>query len=231
MKSQHLSLGLTAILVTSAVAIGAFSGQPSPTTKPSTETAPSQPPVAEQSQATTEPQDQSSHLAQTQAQDVPKHVVYGILFREMAAFRKKAEELKAQGKDSRLLENYHAKRANLNEAQTTALENIAQESQSEVEEIEQEANRIIEKGRALHPDGKLQPGETLPKPPKQLQALEQRRQAALTKAREKVRAAMGDSEFQRFEEFQERDIAERAKPVKRPPHSIKPLNTGSKQKP
>jgi hypothetical protein len=228
MKSQHLSLGLTAILVTSAVAIGGFRGEPSPV-RTSTETVRSQVPGVEQSQATTEPQDQSSLPAQTP--DVPKHVVYGILFREMSAFRKKAEELRVQGKDARVLENFHAKRANLNEAQTTALENIAQESQSEIEEIEQEANRIIEKGRALHPDGKLQPGETLPKPPKQLQALEQRRQAALIKGREKVRAAMGDSEFQRFEEFQERDIAERAKPVKRPPHSIKPLNPGSKQKP
>lgn len=233
MKSQHLSLGLTAILVTSAVAIGSHSvyigKRSSSPVNPSTQTTQSQPPVANAFRVTTESQDQPSLPAQTP--EIPKHVVYGLLFREMAAFRQKAQELKAQGKDASVVEGYHAKRANLNEAQAAALENIAQDCQAKVDEIEQQAKTIIERDRALHPGGKLQPGETLPKPPKQLQELEQRRRAAIMQAREGVRAAMGEVEFQHFDEFEEKDVAARAKAVGRPPHSVTPPINGFKPRP
>jgi hypothetical protein len=233
MKSQHLSLGLTAILVTAAVAIGShggFSSKRSPSPVPATtEKSRSQLPRANASQVITESQAQPS--LPPQSPEIPKHVVYGLLFREMSAFRQKAKEMKDHGKDASSVEGFHTKRAKLKDEQAEALENIATDCQRKVDEIEQQAKKIIEKDRAKHPGGKLKPGETLPEPPKQLQELEQRRRGVIMQAREAVRAAMGDSEFQRFEEFEEQDVAERAKSVGRPPHTVAPPVNGFKPKP
>lgn len=233
MKSQHISLGLTAILVTGAVAIGShggFSSKRSPSPAP-TATAKAQPQPArtKPSQVITESQAEPAFLPQTA--EIPKHVVYGLLFREAAAFRQKAKELKDHGKDASSVEGFHAKRAKLRDDQAEAFERIATDCQRNVDEIEQLAKRIIEKDRAKHPGGKLKPGEQLPEPPKQLRELEDHRRAVIMKGRDDLRAAMGDSEFQRFEEFEERDVAERAKSVGRPPHAVVPPINGFKPKP
>jgi hypothetical protein len=172
------------------------------------------------SQVTTE--SQAEPALSPQAPEIPKHVVYGLLFREAAAFRQKAKEMKDHGKDASSVEGFHAKRAKLRDDQAEAFERIATDCQRKVDEIEQQAKKIIEKDRAKHPGGKLKEGEKLPEPPKQLRELEDQRRAVIMKGRDDLRAAMGDSEFQRFEEFEERDVAERAKSVGRPPHAVTP---------
>ena len=233
MKGQHLSLGLTAILVTSAAAIGSygnFSSKRSPSPAPAiTEKSRSRLPRTNAAQVITESQDQPGLAPQTP--EIPKHIVYGLLFREAAAFRQKAKELKDHGKDASSVEGFHAKRAKLRDDQAEVFERIASECQRKVDEIEEQAKKIIEKDRAQHPGGKLKPGESLPEPPKQLQELENHRRAVIMKGRDDLRAAMGDSEFQRFEEFEERDVAERAKSVGRPPHAVTPPVNGFKPKP
>jgi hypothetical protein len=233
MKGQHLSLGLTAILVTSAVAIGSygsFSSKRSPSPAPAiTEKSRSRLPRTNAAQVITESQDQPVLAPQTA--EIPKHIVYGLLFREAAAFRQKAKELKDHGKDASSVEGFHAKRAKLRGDQAEVFERIASECQRKVDEIEEQAKKIIEKDRAQHPGGKLKPGESLPEPPKQLQELENHRRAVIMKGRDDLRAAMGASEFQRFEEFEERDVAERAKSVGRPPHAVTPPVNGFKPKP
>ena len=233
MKSRHLSLGLTAILVIAVVAIGShgdFSSKRFTSPAPAvTGKSRSRLPRTNAAQVTTESQAQPS--VPPQAPEIPKHVVYGLLFREMAAFREKAQEMKNHGKDASSVERFHAKRANLKAEQAEALERIAIECQNKVDQIEQQARKIIDDERAKHPGGILKPGEKLPEPPKQLHELEQRRRAVILQAREAVRGAMGDSEFQRFEEFEEKDVAERAKSVGRPPHSVAPPLNGFQPKP
>ena len=162
---------------------------------------------------------------------ISKHVVYGLLFREMAAFKRKAQDLEAQGKDGSVLRNYHRNRANLDDARGAALDKVAADCQKTVDDLEQQAKKIIDKDRAAHPGGRLRQGEALPKPPPQLKELEQRRTAAIMSAREKLHTAFGDKEFQRFDDFEQQDVTSRAKPLARPPHPVTPGNNSNPNKP
>lgn len=162
---------------------------------------------------------QDQPASNAEGSDVPTHVVYGLLFREISAFKQEGERRRAQGKDDSSLRNYHREKANLNDDQATALERIAENCQREVDDLEREAKQIIDADRALHPGGRLQVGEQLPKPPKRLKQLEDKRTDAILKAREKLRAAFGESEFRRFDDFQQQDAANRAKRVEHIPHN------------
>ena len=220
MSNRRLILFVVAVLAsTTALAIGNRSGLRHERST-STGTTNSQ---AEQAVVLDPAAAQPGQLLQDKAastaegSDIPKHVVYGLLFREIAALKRKGEQLRAQGKDDSALKRYHEQKANLNDHQASALERVAEDCQQEVDDIEREAKRIIDEDRALHPGGRLQAGERLPEPPKRLKHLEEKRTDAILKAREKLRSAFGESEFRRFDDFQQQDVADRAKRIERGP--------------
>lgn len=153
-----------------------------------------------------------------QAVNAPKHVVYGLLFREVAAFRKIAREKELRGEDGSFLHRHHKENIKLDDTQAEALAKGAEETDREVRKLDREARKIIDKGRARHPDGKLKDGEALPPPPAELKALQQQRDAVIMKGREELRAALGDTEFQRFDEFVQQEVTKRMKPVKEDSH-------------
>ena len=64
-----------------------------------------------------------SGAAQTTA--VPDNVVYGIMFRQIAAFNAKADEVESQGGDGRSLRRHFARIAGLNDAESQLLDRIA----------------------------------------------------------------------------------------------------------
>jgi hypothetical protein len=102
--------------------------------------------------------------------------------------------------------------ANLDEVQTSQLDQIAKETNDEVEKLNVRARKIIEEIRAKHPDGKLAQGELPPTPPAELGELSAKRRDVILQARERIRSVFGENEFQRFDRF----LQERMKPAIRP---------------
>lgn len=158
-------------------------------------------------------QGQPSAAAQTPAADIPKHVLYGLLFRERAHFKKRAQEQESKGGNGAFFREFHKKKLELTDAETAALDRVADEANREVTRLDKQARKIIDDARAQHPKGLIKEGESLPTPPAELAELEKQRTAALLQAREQLRAALGDAEFQRMEALLLKDAAERMKAI------------------
>lgn len=156
-----------------------------------------------------------------QATDAPKHVVYGLLFREVASFKKIAREKELKGEDGSFLHRHHKENLKLDDAQAEALRKVAEETDREARKLDREARKIIDKERARHPDGRLRDGESPPPPPAELTALQRQRDAVVMKGREELRAALGDTEFQRFDETVQLEVTKRMKPVQEDPRATR----------
>lgn len=157
---------------------------------------------------------QNSGSVSQQEQTVPQQVVYGVMFRKIAAFRKKADEKDKKGEDGSALQNYHKHKARLNDQQASALDKITDEVNRETDKLDTKAKKIIKADRARHPGGLLKMGELPPPPPDELKTLGQQRKNLILQGRERLRLALGDAEFQRFDQFVQQDIGKSIKPVK-----------------
>lgn len=157
------------------------------------------------------------NLADQQSVTAPEHVIYGLLFREVAAFKKAARDKESKGQDGSVLRKHHKEHLNLNDDEDAALARIAEETDADVRKTDKEARKLIEKERARHPDGKLKDGEALPAPPEALGTLQQKREARVLRGRDDLRAAVGEAEFKRLDEFVRRDITGKMKPVQADP--------------
>lgn len=129
----------------------------------------------------------------------------------MMAVKKKAEEMERVGRPAGALRNFHKTRAQLNDAQSQALDQIALDCNALVIKLNDQAKRIIDRERARHPQGKLNEGESLPLPPKELKDLDEQRKKTLLDARERLRTALGEKEIKRFDDFLQEDIETRTK--------------------
>ena len=134
-------------------------------------------------------------------QDVPEHVIYGQIFRHIKELRKTAEEEERQGRDGAHLRTLYQRMAQLSPPQAAALDEIATETNAQLDELTNRAQQIIREIRGQHPEGRLAPGEQPPVPPAELQQLSAQRRELLLQAREQLRTAYGEEEFQRFSQF------------------------------
>jgi hypothetical protein len=149
---------------------------------------------------------------------IPEHVIYGLLFREVEAFKRKADDLERHGQDGTPLRSYHKNKAGLDAHEKDVLERVAAGCQRDVAVLDKRAKEIVDAEKSRHPFGRLRRGEALPPPPDELKALEVRRAETILRARDQLRAEMGENKFQRFQDFVRRDAAEKIKPVTNNPH-------------
>jgi len=163
-----------------------------------------------------------SGFSDPQAPVAPEHVVYGLLFREVVTFKRLAREKELKGQDGAFLRGHHRGRLRLNDASDEALARIADETERDVRKLDGQARKIIERERARHPEGKLKEGEALPVPPEELGALQRQRDARVLKGRDDLRAALGEEEFNRFDEFVRRDVTSKMRPVQQDRHPEPP---------
>lgn len=145
--------------------------------------------------------------------EVPKQIIYGILFREITAYRKKADELAQKGEEVIALRTRHKDKLKLTVDQAAELNRIVAESSRETEKLDAQAKRIIDAARARHPEGKIEAGESLPLPPAELGTLQKQRDEVILAARERWRTVLGEEEFRRVDEFLQQDISSKLKPV------------------
>jgi len=162
--------------------------------------------------------DSSGAISDPQAVTPPEQVIYGLLFREVAAFKKEARDKDAKGQDASFLRKHHKEHLKLNDDEDAALTRIAEETDADVREMDKEARKLIQKERARHPEGKLGEGEALPAPPEALGTLQRQRDARVLKGRDDLRAAVGEEEFNRLDAFIHQDITAKMRPVREDPH-------------
>jgi len=142
---------------------------------------------------------------------IPEEVVYGILFRQITAMKREAVRLERQGQDGSALRNHVKKEAKLKDEQAWVLERIALGTEQEVAHIDKQAKKIINAIRVRYPKGRLKDGEPLPLPPPELHTLNEQRKNVILQARERLRSALGDGEFQKFDSFTKEKIARKIK--------------------
>lgn len=133
---------------------------------------------------------------QAEAADVPEHVVYGQMFRHIKELHKKADEEERQGRDGAHFRRLYRQMAKLDDRQAALLDEIATETNREIEKLNKRAMKIISDLRAKHPEGKLAPGEQPPAAPAELSELSAARHDRINEARERLRAVFGEEEFE-----------------------------------
>lgn len=164
---------------------------------------------------------QLTGAAQSPDEQIPETVVYRQLFRHLEFLKQKADEKDAKGEDGGPLRSYYKRQAKLSDRQARDLEEIAAECNREVEKLDKKAKKLTDDFRAKNPGGKLAEGELPPQPPAELGLLWAERNNVITQAKEKLRAAFGEQEFQRFNEHVKRGIVPNIKPVKLNPSTVK----------
>ncbi|HXO20089.1 MAG TPA: hypothetical protein VOA87_09215 [Thermoanaerobaculia bacterium] len=143
----------------------------------------------------------------TEAMDrLPDPVVYGQMFRHVVALGRKAEAAEQKGEDGSRFRLLYRQKAALDDDQDRRLQQIAGDCMAQVEQQDKKARQLIAAARA-QTGAKLLPGQAPPAPPAELKGLQAERDALILAARDRLHAAFGEDEFQRFDQFVRRTIA------------------------
>jgi hypothetical protein len=164
---------------------------------------------------------QSNNSSSATNTQIPDFVTYRQLFRHVAFLKDKADEKERGGADGTSLRNYYKREAKLDDREARALDQIASECNAAVERLDGKAKKITDDFRAQHPGGKLAEGELPPAPPAELRALWEERTNTILQAKERLKAAFGEQEFQRFGEYVKQGIVPNIRPVKLDPSTVK----------
>jgi hypothetical protein len=146
--------------------------------------------------------------------EIPDFVIYRELFRHMQFLKQKAAEKEKKGEDGSSYRNFHKRQAKLDDRQAAALDRIASACEAKVEQLDKRAKEIINAARAEFPGGRIPEGQTPPEPPAELRTMQDERVGTIMKARDELRAALGEREFKRFDDYVRENIAKKIKPVR-----------------
>ena len=158
----------------------------------------------------------SSPASQTSS-SVPEHIVYGFLFRNVARNKERNLEDLAKGATTR---KYVAFKRELGfgAEQSRVLTEIASDCDFQVRQQDKNAQFIIAEFRA-----KLPKTKEAPPPPPQLKIMWEERNAIILRARDRLRAALGDETFERLDNFAKYRYGTNKAPV-----SLRPIDRESK---
>lgn len=152
---------------------------------------------------------------------VPDHVIYDALFERVVSVKKKIRELQNQRRIPQKPTFALQKEAQFNETQAGALEEIALACKEEVMRQDEKARAIIFEYRAQFPDGKIPKGVTPPPPPPELKIMWEERNAIILRARDRLRAALGEQTFHRFDQHVKFPYGADDENIKRRKESVK----------
>lgn len=151
--------------------------------------------------------------AENKSPEVPDEVVYRHLFRHAAAFKAKSDELERQGKDAEHLKGFFKHKASLSDDEAQTFERIAVQCALEIKLIDERAKPIIEAYKAQYPNGQVPHGQPPAAPPAALRQMTKERNDLVLRKRDELRAAFGENEFGRFQDFVKSKIAPNVNPV------------------
>jgi len=134
--------------------------------------------------------------AEALAQRVPRYQVYEHLFSVLAALDRKADELKAKGEDDKRYREFYKRAAGLNEHQWKELQEIVADARKDIEDVDQEAQALIEKIRERN-----RQTNTFAPPSPKLEELQHKKNHIFASVPDKIKEKFGDDEFNRFDKF------------------------------
>ena len=166
-----------------------------------------------------QPHHSDSSPASTTALSVPEPIVYGFLFRNVTRNKERNVELLAKGVAKK---KYFAFKRELDftAEQSRVVTEIASECEAQVRQQDQNAHFVIAEFRANLPKTKE---KQAPAPPPELKAMWEERNAIILRARDRLRAALGDDTFERLDNFAKYRYSTNKAPV-----TLRPIDRGSK---
>lgn len=212
MKRKVVLALCTVALATSAVAAGR-SGSFGEAVKArllafaSPAAAPAPAPAQAQKLAPGKPAATSAQTQQTRP--VPENAVYNEFFYHVNFLRKKAAKEEKAGKEAGQLRAFYKRQAKLDDAQNEKLSKAASDLERELDLMDAKARKVIDKFRADVKALDIKPGEKMPEPPAQLKTMQAERDALVMRAKENLRANLGDEAFGRLDQYVRQNIAPR----------------------
>jgi len=134
----------------------------------------------------------------TQTSVVPDNVVYGIMFRQIAAFNAKADEVERSGGDGRSLRRHFARIATLNDAESELLDRIAADYMREAGIIDARQRAMVDAFHVQYPGGQMPHGEPRERPAAYHELNLDRDQLYL-RMRDQLQTVLGTETFARFD--------------------------------
>lgn len=146
---------------------------------------------------------------ETRQRAVPAHAVYNEFFYHVNFLKQKADKEEQAGKDAAMLRTFYKRQAKLDDAQLQLLDRAAAGLGRRLEQMDRRAQQLIERFRADVQALELAPGQTPPAPPAELKAMQAERDALVLRARDELRAALGEEAFGRLDGYVRQHIAPR----------------------
>jgi len=152
----------------------------------------------------------ASFKSKSRAQSVSRpqvadHVVYRHVFHHVLALKKRAEEADDNGDDSTQYRTHFKRRAKLNDAEATLLEQVAIEYGEAEKILNARAKPILDAYKARFPNGQVLNNPI--SPPAELHSLSLERDGLVLRKRDLLRAAFG-AEFERFDSLVKKSVAD-----------------------
>lgn len=138
---------------------------------------------------------------------VPEHAVYNELFYHVNFLKKKADKEQQAGRDASVLRSFYKRQAKLDDAQSDLLEMTARGLARDAEVLDRQAEKIIKKFRSDVQKIVLKLGDRLPEPPAVLKTMQAERDSLVMRARDSLRAGLGEEAFQRLDQYVQENIA------------------------
>jgi hypothetical protein len=130
---------------------------------------------------------------------VPDKVVYGIFFRQAAAFKTKADEIaKDGGGDGRSLRTHFARAAALDDAQSELMDRVVEDYIRERGQIDARQKLVSEAARARYPDGYVPNGADR-EPPASYREFALEREQLYLRMRDQLQSVLGPEAFARLD--------------------------------
>jgi len=134
--------------------------------------------------------------------DVPDKVVYFVLFSHLIKLKNEAEKMAARGENLNYRKLYEDQAA-LDTTQGDVLFQTAQECIDAIKPIDAEAKQIITKARGT---GEMKSPAELPQPPRELNALQTRKDDVILRFRNVLQDRLGAEKYAEFDRFARKKI-------------------------
>jgi hypothetical protein len=129
---------------------------------------------------------------------VPDKIVYGIFFRQSAAFKAKADDIERDVGDGRSLRNHLARIAGLDDAQSELLDKVVADYIREANIISARQKAMVDAFHTQYPGGQIPNGEARERPPS-FQELNLERERLYLRMRDQLQSVLGDETFARLD--------------------------------
>jgi len=137
----------------------------------------------------------------------PTSTVYAQLFRHVLFLERQANLADQQGQNGQALRDFYQNRAHLTSAEAAALKQIASDTQTAMDAVNQQIHDMVQQFRASVPGGVLTSKDAMPAPPPALQGLQDKKNAIASTQLAALQTALGVDRFQKLDNYVQKEFA------------------------